>query len=179
MPNEQAALTLNAIGDAVLSTDILGRVTYLNPVAERMTGWSPAGSGRPAARRGAPARRRRDAQAPAEPAGTGGRVRQGVRPHAELPPRQPRRGRDGDRGLGRSHSRSRRPGDRRGDRLQGRRRGEGQVPAGPPPGPPRRAHRLAEPHVAGRPAHPGHGRGLAATATAWPSSSSTWIDSST
>ena len=37
---QQAALTLNAIGDAVLSTDVLGRVTYLNPVAERMTGWS-------------------------------------------------------------------------------------------------------------------------------------------
>ena len=34
-----ADLTLDSIGDAVLSTDILGRVTYLNPVAERMTGW--------------------------------------------------------------------------------------------------------------------------------------------
>lgn len=38
--DRQAALTLNAIGDAVLSTDLLGKVTYLNPVAERMTGWS-------------------------------------------------------------------------------------------------------------------------------------------
>ena len=34
-----ADLTLDSIGDAVLSTDLLGRVTYLNPVAERMTGW--------------------------------------------------------------------------------------------------------------------------------------------
>jgi diguanylate cyclase (GGDEF)-like protein/PAS domain S-box-containing protein len=33
--------TLNSIGDAVLSTDIPGKVTYLNPVAERMTGWPP------------------------------------------------------------------------------------------------------------------------------------------
>ena len=37
--DRQAALTLNAIGDAVLSTDVLGNVTYLNTVAERMTGW--------------------------------------------------------------------------------------------------------------------------------------------
>jgi diguanylate cyclase (GGDEF)-like protein/PAS domain S-box-containing protein len=34
-----ADLMLDSIGDAVLSTDSLGRVTYLNPVAERMTGW--------------------------------------------------------------------------------------------------------------------------------------------
>jgi diguanylate cyclase (GGDEF)-like protein/PAS domain S-box-containing protein len=36
------AETLDAIGDAVLSTDIAGRVTYLNPAAEAMTGWSRA-----------------------------------------------------------------------------------------------------------------------------------------
>jgi diguanylate cyclase (GGDEF)-like protein/PAS domain S-box-containing protein len=35
----RADLTLDSIGDAVLSTDILGKVTYLNPVAERLTGW--------------------------------------------------------------------------------------------------------------------------------------------
>ena len=37
---ERAQVTLNSIGDAVLSTDILGNVTYLNAVAEKMTGWS-------------------------------------------------------------------------------------------------------------------------------------------
>ncbi len=37
---ERAQVTLNSIGDAVLSTDIKGNVTYLNVVAERMTGWS-------------------------------------------------------------------------------------------------------------------------------------------
>jgi diguanylate cyclase (GGDEF)-like protein/PAS domain S-box-containing protein len=37
---ERAQVTLNSIGDAVLSTDIDGNVTYLNLVAERMTGWS-------------------------------------------------------------------------------------------------------------------------------------------
>src|ERR1700674_3294692 len=33
-------VTLNSIGDAVLSTDISGNVTYLNLAAEKMTGWS-------------------------------------------------------------------------------------------------------------------------------------------
>src|ERR1700704_6483 len=36
---ERASVTLNSIGDAVLSTDILGNITYLNVVAEKMTGW--------------------------------------------------------------------------------------------------------------------------------------------
>lgn len=36
---ERAQVTLNSIGDAVLSTDTLGNVTYLNKVAETMTGW--------------------------------------------------------------------------------------------------------------------------------------------
>jgi diguanylate cyclase (GGDEF)-like protein/PAS domain S-box-containing protein len=36
---EQAVITLESIGDAVITTDTAGRVTYLNPVAERLTGW--------------------------------------------------------------------------------------------------------------------------------------------
>jgi len=36
---ELVRLTLQAIGDAVICTDAQGKVTYLNPVAERMTGW--------------------------------------------------------------------------------------------------------------------------------------------
>ena len=39
---ERAQVTLNSIGDAVISTDISGNVTYLNQVAETMTGWSSA-----------------------------------------------------------------------------------------------------------------------------------------
>ena len=35
----RAEVTLNSIGDAVLSTDLKGKITYLNAVAERMTGW--------------------------------------------------------------------------------------------------------------------------------------------
>jgi diguanylate cyclase (GGDEF)-like protein/PAS domain S-box-containing protein len=37
---ERASVTLNSIGDAVLSTDILGNITYLNVVAEKMIGWT-------------------------------------------------------------------------------------------------------------------------------------------
>jgi diguanylate cyclase (GGDEF)-like protein/PAS domain S-box-containing protein len=40
--NERAQVTLNSIGDAVLSTDASGNVTYLNAVAETLTGWSQA-----------------------------------------------------------------------------------------------------------------------------------------
>ena len=45
---ERAQVTLNSIGDAVISTGVSGQVTYLNIVAERMTGWPRAeGIGRP------------------------------------------------------------------------------------------------------------------------------------
>jgi len=37
---ERARVTLNSIGDAVISTDQTGHVTYINPAAEKMTGWS-------------------------------------------------------------------------------------------------------------------------------------------
>jgi len=37
---ERAQVTLNSIGDAVLTTDLKGNVTYLNVVGETMTGWS-------------------------------------------------------------------------------------------------------------------------------------------
>jgi diguanylate cyclase (GGDEF)-like protein/PAS domain S-box-containing protein len=47
---ERAEVTLNSIGDGVLSTDISGNVVYLNTVAESMTGWSRSeASGRPLA----------------------------------------------------------------------------------------------------------------------------------
>ncbi|MEJ1963452.1 MAG: EAL domain-containing protein [Gammaproteobacteria bacterium] len=37
---ERAQVTLDSIGDAVISCDVRGEVTYLNVVAESMTGWS-------------------------------------------------------------------------------------------------------------------------------------------
>lgn len=45
---ERAQVTLNSIGDAVVCTDATGTVTFLNPVAEAMTGWkAEEAAGRP------------------------------------------------------------------------------------------------------------------------------------
>jgi diguanylate cyclase (GGDEF)-like protein/PAS domain S-box-containing protein len=45
---ELARVTLSSIGDAVMSIDLLGNVTFFNTVAATMTGWSPQeASGRP------------------------------------------------------------------------------------------------------------------------------------
>jgi PAS domain S-box-containing protein len=47
---ENLAVTLNSIGDAVLATDTEGRVTRMNPIAEKLTGWTYAeAQGRPIA----------------------------------------------------------------------------------------------------------------------------------
>src|ERR1700675_2826541 len=37
---DRAQVTLNSIGDPVVCTDISGNITFLNLVAEKMTGWS-------------------------------------------------------------------------------------------------------------------------------------------
>ncbi len=37
---ESAAVTLNCIGDGVVSTDEAGKITFLNFVAEQMLGWA-------------------------------------------------------------------------------------------------------------------------------------------
>src|SRR5437879_11607946 len=39
---ERAQVTLQSIGDAVISTDAEGRIEYINPVAESLTAWSLA-----------------------------------------------------------------------------------------------------------------------------------------
>ena len=45
---ERLRVTLSCIGDAVITTDTFGKVTYLNPVAETLTGWtSDEANGRP------------------------------------------------------------------------------------------------------------------------------------
>jgi diguanylate cyclase (GGDEF)-like protein/PAS domain S-box-containing protein len=47
---ERAQVTLNSIGDAVASTDNSGNITFLNVVAEKMTGWTlQEAAGRPMA----------------------------------------------------------------------------------------------------------------------------------
>lgn len=39
---ERAQVTLRAIGEAVVTTDVWGRIDSMNPAAERLTGWSEA-----------------------------------------------------------------------------------------------------------------------------------------
>jgi len=47
---EKAQVTLQSIGDAVITADAQGRIEYLNPVAEALTGWDSAeAAGRPVA----------------------------------------------------------------------------------------------------------------------------------
>jgi diguanylate cyclase (GGDEF)-like protein/PAS domain S-box-containing protein len=46
---DRAQVTLASIADAVITVDLQGRIDYLNPVAERLTGWpADAAHGRPA-----------------------------------------------------------------------------------------------------------------------------------
>lgn len=40
-------VTLSSIGDAVVTTDLEGRITFLNPVAESLTGWAQEAVGQP------------------------------------------------------------------------------------------------------------------------------------
>jgi diguanylate cyclase (GGDEF)-like protein/PAS domain S-box-containing protein len=39
---ERAQITLQSIGDAVITTDVNGQIEFLNPVAEKLTGWEYA-----------------------------------------------------------------------------------------------------------------------------------------
>ena len=48
---QRLEVTLNSIGDGVITTDFQGNITYLNPVAEQMTGWDLADAcGQPVSR---------------------------------------------------------------------------------------------------------------------------------
>lgn len=42
LEKERAQVTLDSIGDAVITTDVRGNVEYLNPIAEALTGWTNA-----------------------------------------------------------------------------------------------------------------------------------------
>ncbi|MBK8358167.1 MAG: PAS domain S-box protein [Comamonadaceae bacterium] len=50
LSEEKLTVTLNSIGDAVIATDLQARVTLLNPLAQRLTGWTEAqAQGKPVA----------------------------------------------------------------------------------------------------------------------------------
>ena len=59
--HELLRVTLQSIADAVVTVDADARITWLNPAAERMTGWSSARGHRAGGGRRVPARRRGDA----------------------------------------------------------------------------------------------------------------------
>jgi PAS domain S-box-containing protein len=45
---EQLQITLNSLGEGVVSTDGAGNISFINPVAQRLTGWpDPMANGRP------------------------------------------------------------------------------------------------------------------------------------
>ena len=75
--SEWLRITLASIGDAVISTDAEGRVTFLNGVAEVLTGWPQAEADRAAAAGGLPHRQRTHPPAGREsrPSGPCGRGR--------------------------------------------------------------------------------------------------------
>ena len=88
---ERAQVTLNCIGDAVVCTDISGNITFLNLVAEKMTGWSLAGGGRPAHGRGLPNPGRHKSRNHPESDGDGSRAEPNRAPAVELHPHPARR----------------------------------------------------------------------------------------
>ena len=107
---ERAQVTLNSIGDAVICTDISGNITFLNLVAEKMTGWSwQEAVGRPMAEvfRILDTTSRETIPNPMEMAV--GQDRAGA-PAVELHPHPARRIRDPDRRLRRPDPRPRRAG---------------------------------------------------------------------
>ena len=81
---ERAQVTLNSIGDAVMSIDLAGGVTYLNAVAESSDGLDAGGGGRSPGRGSAPNYRFQLSCHRAQSDGIGDAARQNRGPHGEL-----------------------------------------------------------------------------------------------
>jgi PAS domain S-box-containing protein len=151
---ERAQVTLNSIGDAVISTDITGNVTYLNHVAETMTGWSSAEAlGHSFSEvfqitdsTGAEHARNPIALAMQEDKTVG------LAAGSILT----RRSSDRHRGLDGAHSRSQRPDNRRRNRVSRRQSGTRHVTAHVPFGASRLLDRPAQPLVVQRSVGPGN-----------------------
>ena len=162
---ERAQVTLNSIGDAVLTTDLQGNVTYLNLVAEAMTGWSREDAlGRPLAEVFSiiDGTTRQAAANPARRAIAENRT-VGLAADSVLVRR------DGfesaDRGFRRPHPQPGRSGRRRGDRLPRRQRIAGHGAEDGPSGPARLSHRPAQSAAADGTAVPGDRAGPVGTAS--------------
>ena len=148
---ERAQVTLNSIGDAVVCTDISGNITFLNIVAEKMTGWSrQEAAGRPMADvlRILDTTSRKVIPNPMEMA-------VGLDRAGHLPSNCILIRRDGfeipDRRLGRPDPRPRRAGYRGRHRFPRRERGAGDGAADQPFGRARLSDRIAQPHALERP----------------------------
>ncbi len=103
---ERAEVTLNSIGDAVMTTDTVGSVTYLERRGRSVDGMDQR-RGLCAAPRGSLRRHRwLDRASRARPVAAGDGASEEGTAQRELRPRRPGRSRDGDRTFGGANSRS-------------------------------------------------------------------------
>ena len=142
---ERAQVTLQSIGDAVITTDSEGRIDYMNPVAESLTGWENREAQRPAHRRCADRGRRDDATAARKPGHALPARRTGAGPRRTHGPGEPPRPGNRHPGFGGADPRPRRQSDRRRHGVPRRQQGAAPAPRAALPGEPRCAHRAHQP----------------------------------
>ena len=98
-------VTLGSIGDGIIASDPEGRVTYMNGVAETLTGWTNESAQGTAAGRCLPDRERDDATAGRQPGGARHSIGTHPGPGEPHGADQPRRHRTSHRGQRRAHPR--------------------------------------------------------------------------
>ena len=174
---ERAQVTLQSIGDGVITTDRDGRIEYLNPVAEQLSGWPAAEA------RGATIMevlRLRDEMTHAEIENPLLRclredrvVHFGEQQRAHQPPGPG----DRDPGLGGADPRPRRPHRRRRGRIPRRHQGAAPQARAVLPGQPRRADRPDQPPRIRQPARGGAAERARGRRRAMRCCTSTWTSS--